>query len=142
MMDRTTRPGITNYFLGRDPGSWLQLQISGDVTNSQTEDSHSEPATDAEGKPLYLFEVPVTVLQVSAPGWDGSERVVYLNEYERGGKAPHPATRMAKAVKAAMEAAGIPDPRKALLDGKLGGAVLLVQSAGDSYTVQYTPKMS
>lgn len=137
---------VTKFFGTRPQGSWLQLQITRDLTNAdvrQQTDANNVPQTYKDGKPKFVLVLQVTVLQSS----DGSHPAVF----PEGQASIWLKGVTSDAFKASLAAAGIANPDAALSNGNLGGAVIVMQSAGEKasnrpgfsatklYTFTYTP---
>ncbi len=138
---------ITKFFGVRPQGARLQLRVTRDLTNAdvrQQTDINNIPATyKSTGKPKWVLILPVEVLWSS----DGSHPTIFTE----GVASIWLKGATSDAFKAAMAAAGISDPDKALARGKLAGVVLLMESAGEKppwkpgmspaklYNFQYTP---
>ena len=114
----------------RQQGSWLQLQVArdlnpGDVKHQESDGvlqyfkSGGQPDLN---KPKLVLVIPAQVLQSS----DGSHAQVYTD----GLAALWLKGITRDALLAAMGEAGVPDPAKVLGQGKIGGAVITMISAG------------
>lgn len=148
-MDQQASGGAatTKFFQGRPQGSWLQLRITRDLTNAdvrqQTDAQGTPQIFKSTNKPKLVLILPCEVLQSS----DG-----YHGQYFPDGAASVWLKGLTSdAFKAAMAAAGILSPDKAIMNGKLGGAVFTMCSAGEKpstrpgfspaklYAFTYTP---
>lgn len=149
-LDQPTAGGgvaVTKFFGTRPQGSWLQLQVIRDLTNSdvrQQTDAQGTPQTfKSNGKPKFVLVLQCNVLSSS----DGSHPTVFTE----GVCSIWLKGVTSDAFKQAMAGAGITSPDKALALGKLGGAVITMQSAGEKasnrpgfsatklYSFSYTP---
>lgn len=130
-------PATTKFFSGRPQGSWLQFQVSRDLNNNdvrvQKDDNGNIQTFKSSGKPKFVLVVPVTVLQSS----DGSHPAIF----EGGAGSVWLKGVTSDAWKSAMATAGISDPSAALRNGKLGGAVVTMVSAGEKapWKPSYSP---
>lgn len=133
-LDQPTMGGgaaLTKFFSGRPQGSWLQYQVSRDLTDAdvrQQTDSNGVPLTYKDGRPKFVLVVPVTVLNSS----DGSHTGIF----DGGAGSLWLKGVTSDAFKQAIAAAGIPNPDKAMAGGKLAGAVITQVSAGEKPAYQ------
>lgn len=130
-------PSVTKFFTNERPqGSWLHLQISRDLINSdvqQQTDNNDKPAVDKQGRPKFVLIIPCQVLASS----DSSHPAVFTE-----GTASVWIKGVTKdALLSAMSTAGVQTPDKALTGGKLGGAQFVMQSNGTRAprNAQYSP---
>jgi hypothetical protein len=127
----------SKFFTPQRPiGSWLQLRIARDVTHAdvkQQTDKFGKPLTfTSSGKPKFVLIIPCKVISSSDPAataqhYDDGNVTVWLKG------VPY------DAFKAAMAAAGVSDPTKAINLGQLGGAEFYMIGAGTKQFGQGNP---
>ena len=138
---------VTKFFTDeRVNGHWLQLQVARDLMQSDVRpqlDNNKQQARDQQGRPKWVLVIQCTVLGSS----DGAHAHIFPDNacsiWLKG--------LTKEGLVAAMSTAGVPKPDKALLNGHLGGAGIIMQSAGTRaartsgfsaaklYNFQYTP---
>jgi hypothetical protein len=138
---------VTKFFTDqRVNGHWLQLQVSRDLMQSDVRpqlDNNKQHARDAQGRPKWVLVIQCAVLSSS----DGSHTSIFPD-----GQCSIWLKGLTKeGLVAAMSTAGVAKPDMALLNGKLGGAGIVMLSAGTRaartsgfsaaklYNFQYTP---
>lgn len=114
-------PSITSKFFNkRAMGSWLQLEVTRDVTNAdvrQQTTPQGQPQTFRDGRPKFVLVVPVKVT--------GSSDGTHVAEFPDGEGSVWVKGTLADELRRAMTAAGDPSgyPK--------GGAQIVMQSAGE-----------
>ena len=117
---------VTKFFTDeRVNGHWLQLSVARDLMQSDVRpqlDNNKQQARDQQGRPKWVLVIQCTVLGSS----DGSHQSIFPD----GACSIWLKGLTKEGLVAAMSTAGVPKPDHALLNGKLGGAGIIMQSAG------------
>lgn len=138
---------VTKFFTDqRVNGHWLQLQVARDLMQSDVRpqlDNNKMQQRDAQGRPKWVLVIQCSVLGSS----DGSHTSIFPD----GACSIWLKGLTKEGLVAAMSTAGVQKPDMALLNGKLGGAGIVMLSAGTRaartsgfsaaklYNFQYTP---
>lgn len=121
-------PATSKFFTPQRPqGSWLHVRVTRDLNNAdvrQQTDKFGKPLTfPSSGKPKFVLIIPCQVLNSSDPASS-------QHEYSDGSITVWLKGVPSDSFKAAMAAAGVSDPAKALALGQLAGAEFFMISAG------------
>ena len=134
-MDQPTGGGgsaTSKFFTKTRPqGSWLQLQVARDLTQSDVQQQENDGVLQFfktggqpdPRKPKLVLKVPTLVLSSSDPAG-------HMAVFADGMSSIWLKGVLRDALVAAIGAAGIPEPGRVLVGGRIGGAVITMISAG------------